>query len=157
MSRVDRLGALCLDEVAAAQRSVLEISEVACLYREWRVAGRELERLARALTRRHLYEGLRALERACVSLRITDELAELIDREHAGELAAADGLRRELLAEIRPWLAAARRELPAAAALLCTLVVDTASGDAAAPALRLLDELLDRAPALGPPKRRAGS
>jgi hypothetical protein len=147
---------LYLDE-AAEYWDVTAVSAVACLYREWRVAGRELERLARGLTRRQLHEGLRALERACVSLRITEGLVELVAREHAAEPGAADLLRRELLAEIGPWLEAARRELPAAATMLCSFVTDAASGDAAAAALRQLEELLAGVPGSGPPKRSPGS
>lgn len=143
MSRLERLGAWGLDEIARS--GVTTISAVACLYREWRIAGREVERLSRALTRRHFYEGLRALDQACVSLRYLGEMFEMVARQDAVEEAAANTLRRELLAEILPWLEAARQELPAAAAFLCTLITDTASRDAAAAALRKLDEMLAEA------------
>ena len=143
MSRLERLGAWGLDEIARS--GVTAISAVTCLYREWRIAGREVERLSRALTRRHFYEGLRALDQACVSLRYLGELFELVARQEASEEVATNVLRRELLAEILPWLDAARQELPAAAAFLCTLITNTAERDAAAAALRKLDEMLDEA------------
>ncbi len=141
----------------AARRSVSAISAVTSLYREWRVVGRELERLARCLTRRHFHEGLRSLERACISLRITEGLVEVVAREQATDFVAANLLRRELLAEIRPWIEAARRELPSAASTLCGFASDPVSAQAAAAALRQLDELLDGVPVEELPKRSTGS
>lgn len=151
--RVARLVALWLDAPSTAPEDVSAVSAVACLYREWRIAGRELERLARALTRRHFHEGLRSLEQGCTSIRIAGGLVELVEREYAA--GPAGRLRRDLLAEIRPWLAAARHELPAAAAHLCTLVADPAGRDRVTAALRQLDEEL--AAEQGAPRRRTGS
>ncbi len=140
MSRLDRLVALWLDEPSTAQEDVSAVAAVVSLYREWRIAGRELERLARALTRRHFHEGLRSLDQGCTSVRIAGGLVELVEREYAA--GPAGRLRRDLLAEIRPWLEAARRELPAAAAHLCTLASDAAGREQTAAALRQLDEEL---------------
>lgn len=137
----DRLRAWGREEPAASKTEVSAASAIACLYRHWRNAGVELERLAQGLTRRRFREGLHALERACASVRIADELVEVIELaswEHASGPAAANQLRRELLAEILPWLEAARRELPAAASLLCAMAHDGASREATLAALRQL-------------------
>lgn len=107
--RLARLVGLWLDALSTAPEDVSALSAAVCLYREWRIAGRELERLARALTRRHFHEGLRSLEQGCTSIRIAGGLVELVEREHAA--GPAGRLRRVLLAEIRPWLEAARYEL----------------------------------------------
>jgi hypothetical protein len=155
MFRLDRLRALFLHDPAAERRSVSAISVVACLYREWRVAGRELERLGRALLRRHFYGGLQALERACASVRVAEELVVLVERQTASDQVEANLLRRELLEEVRPWLEAARRELPAAADALCSFVYDAKSREAVDAAMRLLDEPLDDAQAR--PRRNTAS
>jgi hypothetical protein len=128
------------------------------LYRHWVNAGRELERLSRCLTRRHFEEGLRTLERACASIRVAEELVALIapnPADRTGVHSAAELLRRQLLAEVRPWLEAARRELPIAAMTLCTYVEDPGAQAAVAAALRQLDDQHVAAP--DPAKRKAGS
>jgi hypothetical protein len=157
MSRADRLRAWLSSGPPTSQRGVSTVSAVTCLYREWRVMGRELERLSQCLTRGHFHEGLRALERACSSLRIAEGLVEVVARDQNADLVAASLLRRELLAEIRPWIEAARRELPSAAATLCKLAPDPASAQAVVAALRQLEEPLDGDPAGELPKRRTGS
>jgi hypothetical protein len=144
MFRVDRWRAWSRAEPVAENPGVSAASAVACLYRHWRTAGAELERLAQGLTRRRFDEGLQALERACASIRVADELVEVIELaswEHASGPATANQLRRELLAEIVPWLEAARRELPAAASTLCSFATDLASREAALAALRQLVRL----------------
>jgi len=141
MSRLDRLRASYLDEPPAPGPDISPASAVACLYRHWRYAGREMEILAHGITHGQFYPALRALERACALVRIADELVEVIDRascEPARGVDTADRLRRELLAEILPWLAAARRELPAAATVLCSQATDAASREEAIAALRQL-------------------
>jgi hypothetical protein len=143
-------------EPAAAKPEVSAASAIACLYRHWQTAGLELERLSRGLTHRRFDEGLRSLERACASVRIADELVEVIELaswEHASGPSAANQLRRELLAEVMPWLEAARRELPAAASLLCGMASDMASREAALAALRQLV----RVQVPQPLRRKAGS
>lgn len=136
--RLARLVGLWLDEPSTAPEAVSAVPAIACLYREWQIAGRELERLARALTRRRTDNGLRSLEQACTSIRIAGGLLEIVEREHAA--GRVGRMRTDLLAEIRPWLATARHELPAAAAHLCTLVADAAGRDRVTAALRLLEE-----------------
>ena len=136
--RLARLVGRWLEEPSAAPEDVSAVSAVVCLYREWQIAGRELERLSRALTRRRPDSGLRSIEQACTSIRIASGLVEMVEREHAA--GRVDRLRTDLLAEVRPWLAAARHELPAAATHLCTLVADAAGRDRVTAALRLLDE-----------------
>ena len=94
-------------EPVAAKPEVSTASAIACLYRHWRNAGSELERLACWLTRGRFTEGLRSLERACASIRVADELVEVIELaswEHASGPSAANQLRRELLAEIPPLM-----------------------------------------------------
>ncbi len=140
-----------------ARRDVSALSAVTCLYREWRVMGRELERLSQCLARGHFHEGLRALERACLSLRVAEGLVEVVARDQSADLVAASLLRRELLAEVRPWLEAARRELPSAAATLCKLAPDPASAQAVVAALRQLDEPAEGEPDEELPKRSTGS
>src|SRR6185436_7361368 len=125
--RAARLLARWLDPPGTAPEDVSAVSVLVCLYREWQIAGRELERLARALTRRRFSEGLQSLERGCTSIRIAGGLVELVER---GRVAGPAGqLRSALLVEIRPWLEAARRELPVAATHLCTLAADAARRD----------------------------
>jgi hypothetical protein len=102
----------------AARRRTTAIAAIACLYRQWRIAGRELERLARDLTCYDFDDGFRALDRVCAALQVTDALIDLVAGELAGELALARRLRREMFAELLPWLEAVRRELPGAATLL---------------------------------------
>ncbi len=148
--RLPRLVALWLDEPSTVLEDVSAVSAVVCLYREWRIAGRELERLARALTRRRPHEGLRSLEQGCTSIRIAGGLVELVEREYAA--GPVGRLRRDLLAEIRPWLAEAQRELPAAATHLCTLIADAAGRDRVTAALRQLGEELAAEQAV--PRRR---
>jgi len=138
--RLARRVASWFDAPAAAPEDVSAVSAVVSLYREWWIAGRELERLSRALTQRRFPEGLRSLEQGCTSIRITRGLVELVEREYTA--GPAGQLRRDLLAEIRPWLEAARRELPAAATHLCTLGADAAGRDRVIAALRQLDEEL---------------
>jgi hypothetical protein len=120
--------------------SISPASAVASLYRHWRHAGRELELLAHALTHRRFQAGLQTLQRACALVRIADELVEVIERVsyERGGPETAEQLRRDLLAEILPWLEAARRELPAAATLLCGMATDAASREAAIAALKQL-------------------
>jgi hypothetical protein len=155
MSRWDRLRAWYRDEPRAAPASISPASAVASLYRHWRHAGRELELLAQALTHQQFQAGLQTLERACALVRIADELVEVIERisyERDGP-ETAEQLRRDLLAEILPWLEAARQELPAAATVLCTLASDAASRDAALAALKQLV----RAPRPWLSRQRTGS
>lgn len=157
MSRADRLRSWLFNGPLTARRDVSAVSAVTCLYREWRVVGRELERLSQCLIRQHFHVGLRALEHACLSLRVTEGLVEVVAREQNADLVAASLLRRELLGEIRPWIEAARRELPSAAATLCKLAPDPASAQAVVAALRQLDEPPDGEPAEELPRRRTGS
>jgi len=141
MARVDRLGASHFNEPSAARSSVSAASAISCLYRHWRTAGLELERLARELTRKRFEEALGALERACISVRIAGDLVGVIERvpcEHSGFTQARD-LRMALVAEVIPWLEEARRELPAAASVLCSAAADEAAREAVYAAMRQLD------------------
>ena len=141
MSRLDRLRALYRNDPPASPPSMSAVAAVTSLYRHWRYAGRELELLAHGLTHRRFHAALRALERACALVRIADELVEVIERasyDRDGGLDTADKLRRDLLAEILPWLEAARRELPAAATVLCSAAADATPREAALAALRQL-------------------
>lgn len=141
MGRWDRLKLWHTPEPPPARTEVSAASAISCLYRHWRIAGAELERLARGLNRQRFDESLRSLERACASVRIAGELVEVIERvqsEHSG-FTMAEGLRRDLLAEILPWLEAARKELPAATSILCSVAPTAASRDAALAALGQLD------------------
>ncbi|HWO19707.1 MAG TPA: hypothetical protein VNO30_13070 [Kofleriaceae bacterium] len=137
----------------------LAASATVSLYRHWVNAGRELERLSRCITHRRFDEGLRSLKRACAWIRIAEELVALIapnPADQAGVHSSAELLRRHLLMEVRPWLEAAREELPAAAMTLCAFVEDDPDAQAAvAAALRQLDEEHVAAP--DPAKRKAGS
>ena len=155
MSRWDRLRAWYRDEPPAAPVSVSPASAVASLYRHWRHAGRELELLADAITNQQFQAGLRNLERACALIRVADELVEVIERVsyERGGPETAEQLRRELLAEILPWLETARQELPAAASVLCAMATDAASRDAPLAALKQLV----RAPRPRLSKQRTGS
>lgn len=137
----DRLRAWGRGKRVAATPEISAAAAIACLYRHWRIAGAELERLASGITRQRFHESLRALERACASVRIADEIAELIAQlawEQASCTSAASRLRRDLLAEILPWIEAARRELPGAASMLYVMASDMDSREAALAALRQL-------------------
>lgn len=117
---VDRPDPPSLGPQDAARRRLFVISVTVSLYRQWRITGRELERLARDLTHHDYDDGHRALDRVCVSLLVTDELIELLARELGGERAPTTQLGGELFAEMVPWLEAVRNELPSAALLLCS-------------------------------------
>src|SRR5262245_41677730 len=101
-----------------ARRRVAAVAAVAGLYRQWRVTGRELERLARDLALHDFDDGHRALDRVCTALLVTDELMALVARELAGGIALAARLHIELFEELVPWLEEVRNELPSAALIL---------------------------------------
>jgi hypothetical protein len=153
----DRLRAWIRVEPAAAKPDVPVASAIACLYRHWCTAGDELVRLSRGLSHQRFEDGLRALERACACVRIADELVEVIalaTPEHASEPSAANKLRRELLAEILPWLETARSQLSGATSMLCEIAKDAASREAVLAALRQLVHV--QVPQPQPQRRKAG-
>lgn len=137
----DRFRAWARKQPAATRPEVPAAAAIAGLYSYWQTAGNELELLASRITRRRVDEALRSLERACASVRITDEMLELLDLTSWGATAGssvARHLRLRLLAEILPWLEAARRELSAAASTLCDMASDADSHETALAALRQL-------------------
>lgn len=101
---------------------VSALAAIASLYCQWRVAGRELERLARDLTCHDPVDGFRALDRVSTALLVTDELIAIAARAITGGSGPAEELGAELFEVLGPWLAAVRRELPDAATLLYTYV-----------------------------------
>lgn len=103
-----------------ARRRTSAVAAIASLYRQWRIMGRELERLARDLSCHDFDDGFRALDRVCVSLLVTEELMDLVSSELAGGLAIAAELRLALFEELEPWLDEVRLELPSAATLMCS-------------------------------------
>ncbi len=165
MSRVERPRSRRPGAQPGSRPELSVASAMTSLYRHWVHAGRELERLSSCITRQRFDDGLRTLERACALIRVADELVELVAPGapsagehigvHIGVLGEAELLRRDLLAEVLPWLEEARRELPAAAMTLCTFVDDPQAEAAVMAAVRQLDELCVAAP--DPARRRTGS
>jgi hypothetical protein len=118
MSREERPDAPRPDD--DARRRTSAVAAIASLYCQWRIMGRELERLARDLWCHDFDDGFRALDRVCVSLLVTEELMELVSSELAGGLPVAAQLRATLFEELVPWLEEVRHELPSAATLMCS-------------------------------------
>jgi hypothetical protein len=146
MPCLSRLINLFKDRPALTSRRVTapisEISAIVCLYKNWQIARFEIDRLSRYLNLGLLNQGLQALERVCVLVRVTDALADVV-RQQAKVPRAP--LASELLATFDDWREDVRRELPAAAMHLCTIA--GGSIDAVSSVLRQLDAMLSSASA----------
>ena len=156
MERVDQVQVVSGNSLAAEGQHRTALSLVICLYRQCDVVVRELNRVAFLLEKRDAKGALVALERACVSLVVADELVSLVSHECAHELETANRLRIRLLMEVVPELAAVRRELPGAASIVRSVLGDESRpGSAVSEALGRIDCVLGESPATSKPKRRS--
>jgi hypothetical protein len=103
-----------------SQHDILSI--IVCLRSQRQSALQDLSALRLSLLVNDPEEGIRAFQRLCSVLLAMEQLVELAKLaagdEHVGELAIADDLYARTFADVMPFLAAARHDLPGAEEVL---------------------------------------